>query len=202
MHNIKILYYDKNIILLNKPFGLEIRSILKNKINNNLPNNGILNRLDKYTSGIVIIARNNLFYFYYKKLLLLNYIKKKYIAFTEKKNIKGFINLCIYKKKKIIIGKHGKKSISFYKIIKNKKNFNLLYIYIKTGRTHQIRKHLNYCKIFLKNDFYYIKKKKNFLNTLHFKTISFFYPFIMNNFILSCNLTKEIKKFFLINFLK
>ncbi|WP_053463623.1 pseudouridine synthase [Candidatus Carsonella ruddii] len=99
MHNIKILYYDKNIILLNKPFGLEIRSILKNKINNNLPNNGILNRLDKYTSGIVIIARNNLFYFYYKKLLLLNYIKKKYIAFTEKKNIKGFINLCIYIKK-------------------------------------------------------------------------------------------------------
>ncbi|AFP83995.1 pseudouridine synthase [Candidatus Carsonella ruddii] len=202
MQNIKILYYDKNIIILNKPFGIEINKIIKKKTNNNLPNNGLLNRLDKYTSGIITIARNNLFYFYYKKLLLSNYIKKKYIVFTEKKFFKGFINLSIKKKKNILIKKNYKKSLSFYKIIKKNNNNNFLYIYIKTGRTHQIRKHLYHSKIFIKNDFYLKKKKNTFLNNLHFKTISFFYPFIMKNFSLSCNLTKEIKKNFLINFLK
>ncbi|WMC20408.1 MAG: pseudouridine synthase [Candidatus Carsonella ruddii] len=201
MYNIKIIYYDKNIIIINKPFGLEINKIIKNKIKNNLPNNGILNRLDKYTTGIVLIARNIFFYFYYKKILLSNFIKKKYISITEKTFIKGFINLSIFKKKIIFIKKNKKKSLSYYKIIKNRKNISLNYIYIKTGRTHQIRKHLNYCRIFLKNDFYY-KKEKKFLNTLHYKKISFFYPSIMKNFKLSCNLTKEMKKIFLINFLK
>ncbi|WGS66619.1 pseudouridine synthase [Candidatus Carsonella ruddii] len=201
MYNIKIIYYDKNIIIINKPFGIEISKVIKNKIKNNLPNNGILNRLDKYTSGIILIARNFLFYFYYKKLILSNFIKKKYIAITEKTFIKGFINLSIFKKKNIFIKKYKKKSLSYYKIIKNTKKINFNYIYIKTGRTHQIRKHLNYCKIFLKNDYYYSNEKK-FLNTLHYKKISFFYPSIMKNFTLSCNLTKEMRKIFLINFLK
>ncbi|MGP4128204.1 MAG: pseudouridine synthase [Candidatus Carsonella ruddii] len=201
MYNIKIIYYDKNIIIINKPFGIEISKIIKKKIKNNLPNNGILNRLDKYTSGIILIARNILFYFYYKKLILSNFIKKKYIAITEKTFLKGFINLSIFKKKNIFIKKFRKKSLSFYKIIKNTKKINFNYIYIKTGRTHQIRKHLNYCEIFLKNDFYY-SNKKNFSNTLHYKKISFFYPSIMKNFTLSCNLTKEMKKIFLINFLQ
>ncbi|XZR52541.1 MAG: pseudouridine synthase [Candidatus Carsonella ruddii] len=201
MYNIKIIYYDKNIIIINKPFGIEISKIIKNKIKNNLPNNGILNRLDKYTTGLVLIARNICFYFYYKKILLSNFIKKKYIAITEKTFIKGFINLSIFKKKKIFIKKNEKKSLSYYKIIKYTKKNNLNYIYIKTGRTHQIRKHLNYCKIFLKND-YYFNKKKNFFNTLHYKKISFFYPSIMKNFTLSCNLTKEMRKIFLINFLQ
>ncbi|BFI90959.1 pseudouridine synthase [Candidatus Carsonella ruddii] len=201
MYNIKIIYYDKNIIVINKPFGIEIGKVLKNKIKNNLPNNGILNRLDKYTTGIVLIARNILFYFYYKKLILSNYILKKYIAITEKTFIKGFINLSIFKKKNVIIKKNSKKSISYYKTIKQAKNINLNYIYIKTGRTHQIRKHLNYCEILLKNDYYY-SKRKIFLNTLHYKKISFYYPSIMKNFTLSCNLSKEMKKIFLINFLK
>ncbi|WMC19217.1 MAG: RNA pseudouridine synthase [Candidatus Carsonella ruddii] len=201
MYNIKIIYYDKNIIVINKPFGIEINKVIKNKIKNNLPNNGILNRLDKYTSGIVLIARNIFFYFYYKKLILSNFIKKKYIAITEKTLKKGFINLSIFKKKCVFIKKNKKKGLSFYKIIKNTKKINFNYIYIKTGRTHQIRKHLNYCKIFLKNDYYYSNKKK-FLNTLHYRKISFFYPSIMKNFTLSCNLTKEIKKIFLINFLQ
>ncbi|XZR52950.1 MAG: pseudouridine synthase [Candidatus Carsonella ruddii] len=200
MYNIKIIYYDKNIIIVDKPFGIEISKVIKNKVKNNLPNSGILNRLDKYTSGIVLIARNIFFYFYYKKLILSNFIKKQYIAITEKTFIKGFINLSIFKKKNIIIKKNKKKSLSFYKIIKKTKKINFNYIYIKTGRTHQIRKHLNYCEIFLKNDFYFNKNK--FSNTLHYKKISFFYPSIMKNFTLSCNLTKEMKKIFLINFLK
>lgn len=201
MHKIKIKYYDKNIIIVNKPLGIEIEKILKNKIKNNLPNKGILNRLDKYTSGIIIIARNLIFYFFYKKMLLNKFVKKKYLTIIKKKFFKGFINLSLFKKKKIYIKKFFKKSITFYKILKNNKFFTFLNIYIKTGRTHQIRKHLKHSNINIINEIYYEKKNK-FINTLHFKEIEFFYPFLMKNFKLSCILPIEMKKIFLINFLK
>lgn len=201
MHKIKIEYYDKNIIIINKPVGIEIFSLLKNKIKNNLPNKGILNRLDKYTSGIILIARNLMFYFFYKKIILKKIIKKNYITIVEKNNNSGFINLSIYKKRKILIKKFFKKSITFYKKIKNSYKNNIYNIYIKTGRTHQIRKHLNFSNIIIKNEFYYNKNLK-LINTLHHKKISFFYPLIMKNFFLYCNIPTEMKKIFLINILK
>ncbi|MBY0585446.1 hypothetical protein K5B08_00915, partial [Candidatus Carsonella ruddii] len=105
MHKIKIKYYDKNIIIINKPVGIEIVNFLKLKIKNNLPNKGILNRLDKYTSGIILIARNLMFYYFYKKIILNKMIKKKYIAIVENGKKKGYINLSIFKKKKIFIKK-------------------------------------------------------------------------------------------------
>lgn len=201
MYKIKIKYFDKNIILIEKPLGIEITNILKKKIKNNLPNKGILNRLDKYTSGIILIARNVFFYFFYKKILIKKIIKKTYISIINKEIYKGFINLSILKKKKIFIKKNFKKSLTFYKIFKKKNYKSLIYIYIKTGRTHQIRKHLNYSKINILNDLYYNKKKK-FINTLHYKNVSFYYPLFMKNFNLSCNIPIEMKKIFLFNFLK
>ncbi|BCG49367.1 pseudouridine synthase [Candidatus Carsonella ruddii] len=201
MYKITIKYYDKNIIIINKPVGIEVNKILKIKIKNNIPNKGILNRLDKYTSGIIMIARNLVFYYFYKKIILLQIIKKKYIVFVDNKTNNGFINLSILKKKKISIEQFSKKSLSFYKKIKKLKSQTLLFVYIKTGRTHQIRKHLIHCGIMIKNEFYYNKIKK-FINTLHFKTVSFFYPFNLKILKLSCNIPNEMKKIFLINFLK
>ncbi|MGK2916103.1 MAG: pseudouridine synthase [Candidatus Carsonella ruddii] len=201
MNKIKIKYYDKNVILIYKPIGVEVLNLLKFKLKNTIPNKGILNRLDKYTSGIILIARNLYFYFFYKKMLIKNYIKKIYISISKKKIKTGFINLNILKKKKSIINKKGKKSLTFYKILKKRKNNSILFIYIKTGKTHQIRKHFFHCKLNIINDFYNNKINK-FLNTLHYKKISFFYPFFKKNFILSCNIPIEMKKIFLIFFLK
>ncbi|WP_433927963.1 pseudouridine synthase [Candidatus Carsonella ruddii] len=201
MYKIKIIYYDKNIIIINKPIGVEVYSFLKKKIRNNLPNKGILNRLDKYTSGIILIARNLMFYYYYKKITINKIIKKNYITIIERNVFKGFINLSIFKKNKILIKKFFKKSITFYKKIKQIKNFNILDIFIKTGRTHQIRKHFKHSGINIKNEFYYNKKIK-FINTLHYKKISFFYPLKMKKFNLYCNLPIEMRKIILINILK
>ncbi|WP_432781764.1 pseudouridine synthase [Candidatus Carsonella ruddii] len=102
MYKITIKYYDKNIIIINKPVGIEVDKIIKIKIKNNIPNKGILNRLDKYTSGIIMIARNLVFYYFYKKIMLLKIIKKKYIVFVDNKINNGFINLSISKKKKYL----------------------------------------------------------------------------------------------------
>ncbi|MFI4847090.1 MAG: pseudouridine synthase [Candidatus Carsonella ruddii] len=201
MNKIKIKYYDKNIIIIYKPIGVEVINLLKIKIKNKIPNKGILNRLDKYTSGIILIARNIYFYFFYKKMLIKNYIKKIYISIIKKNVKKGFINLNILKKKKNIINKIGKKSLTFYKILKKRKNNSIILIYIKTGRTHQIRNHFFHCKLNIINDFYNNKINK-FLHTLHYKKISFFYPVFKKNFILSCNIPIEMKKIFLIFFLK
>ncbi|XRA05374.1 MAG: pseudouridine synthase [Candidatus Carsonella ruddii] len=201
MNKIKIKYYDKNIIIIYKPIGVEVINLLKNKIKNKIPNKGILNRLDKYTSGIILIARNIYFYFFYKKMLIKNYIKKIYISIIKKNIKKGFINLNILKNKKNIINKIGKNSLTFYKILKKKKDNSIVFIYIKTGRTHQIRNHFFHCKLNIINDFYNNKINK-FLHTLHYKKISFFYPFLKKNFTLSCNIPIEMKKIFLIFFLQ
>ncbi|BAF35159.1 ribosomal large subunit pseudouridine synthase [Candidatus Carsonella ruddii PV] len=204
MFNFKINYFDNNIIVINKPIGIEVKNLLNVnfiKLNDKIPNFGILNRLDKYTSGLILVAKNFYFYFYFKKLIVKNLIKKNYISFVNKKIKKGFVNVDIFKKKKSSIIKNNKKSITYYKIIKEKKNFSFLNICIKTGRTHQIRLHMMHIEKKIFNDFYY---NKTYLlnNTLHFKKMMFYYPFIKKKINLFCSLNNDIKKIFLFNFLK
>ncbi|AFP83801.1 ribosomal large subunit pseudouridine synthase [Candidatus Carsonella ruddii CS isolate Thao2000] len=193
MFNFKILYYDKNIIVINKPVGVIFSKLyccdfIKNK--KYLPNKGILNRLDKYTSGIILIAKNITFYFFFKKLLLLRIIKKKYKTFFLSKK-KGFINLSLKKKKFVFLKIKEKKSLTYYKIIKKLKKTNFYNVCIKTGRTHQIRIHINHIIFNL--------KKKILLNYLHYYSIMFYYPFIKKNFNLFCKTSIEFKKNILIN---
>ncbi|AFP84355.1 pseudouridine synthase [Candidatus Carsonella ruddii] len=204
MFNFKIRYLDKNIIVINKPIGITIKELINLNylyFNNKIPNFGILNRLDKYTSGLILIAKNLFFYFYFKKLIIKNLIKKNYISFINEKINKGFINVDIFKKKKSLIIKNSKKSVTYYKIIKKKKYFSFLNICIKTGRTHQIRLHLLHIKKKIFNEFYY-NKIVLLNNTLHFKKIMFYYPFLKKKINLFCNLNYDIKRIFLFNFLK
>ncbi|AFP83611.1 pseudouridine synthase [Candidatus Carsonella ruddii] len=194
MFNFKLIYYDKNIIVINKPVGIIFSKIYNcNLIKKKgyLPNKGILNRLDKYTSGIILIARNITFYFFFKKLLLLRIIKKKYKTFFLSKK-KGYINLSLKKKKFVFLKKKEKKSLTYYNIIKNFKNINFYNICIKTGRTHQIRIHIKHINLNL-------FKNNNFLKHLHYYSIMFYYPFIKKNFNLFCKTSIELKKNILIN---
>ncbi|MFC1700712.1 RluA family pseudouridine synthase [Patescibacteria group bacterium] len=165
---IDIIFENSDIIVIDKPAGLlvhpthkkekdtlidwlinyypEIRNVGDDK---NRP--GIVHRLDKDTSGLLIIVKNNKYFDYLKKLFANRKIEKKYLALVvgHLKEKKGIITKSIslskknYKKRSALLDSHSKTAITKYKVIKEYKDYSLLEISPKTGRTHQIRIHLS-----------------------------------------------------------
>ena len=151
---IDVVYEDEYLLLVNKPSNLLVEPY-KIGTNNNLacmvanyffeqqiPSKiHLVNRLDKCTSGIVIIAKNQ----YIKNLMCKTKITKKYLAVVEgKTDTSGTIKINIDKEafsNSRIIGELGKESITEYKTISydEKRDVSLLEVEILTGRTHQIR---------------------------------------------------------------
>jgi len=173
MEDIKIIYEDKDILAINKPAGLLVHPALKThektlvdwlvekypEVKNvgDLPElrPGIVHRLDKDTSGVLLIAKNQRAFEYLKLQFQNRKIKKKYIALVHG-DVKppggaksGVIELPIAKSKKDFrkrsaAGKLAGKTrdaITEYKIIEKFSKYTLLDVFPKTGRTHQIRVH-------------------------------------------------------------
>ncbi|UOQ33067.1 TRNA pseudouridine synthase A [Candidatus Vidania fulgoroideae] len=184
----KVSFFLKNryLFLVNKERGIKVYPIrdedntlinILDKVNVNLTRFGLLNRLDKYSSGIIVFCRKEKVF---KKMIIeqkKKKIKKFYIAL-----VKGFTK---FKKKKVTCFLKGKKGCFYsfkkkkeYKfsstnfILLNKGSFNneglsLVKCITNTGRYHQIRKHLKIINLCLFNDKIYDRKtKKNgfFLN--------------------------------------
>ena len=164
---LKIIYEDKDIIVINKPAGLVVHP-LKPEQDDTLVNEllaycpeiknvgddplrpGIVHRLDKDTSGLMLIAKNNQAFEYFKKQFQERKIEKKYIALVhgKVKDKKGIITKAIslsrkdHKKRSALFDEKAKKARTEYKVLKYYKNYTLLEVFPKTGRTHQIRIHL------------------------------------------------------------
>ena len=163
---INIVYEDKDIIVVNKPAGMVthpaagnkdktlVNALLYYKKNslssiNNDDRPGIVHSLDKDTSGLLVIAKNNLAHLDLAKQFKEHSIKRKYYAIVwgipENQIIKGFIKRHKINRKKMILSNfnNGKYSETSIKI---KKAFNicsLIECSLKTGRTHQVRVHMN-----------------------------------------------------------
>ncbi|XZR52734.1 MAG: RluA family pseudouridine synthase [Enterobacteriaceae bacterium] len=211
---LNILYEDKYLIIINKPNNFVIHpgyKNLKNTLINSLIyyNNflilikklGIVHRLDKDTSGLIILTKTLLS----RKLMINSFkyqkIKKKYYGIVTGNVINnGYINAKIKRdiknRIKMNINKNGKKSITYYKIIKKFKHYTKLKILIKSGRTHQIRIHMLYINHPLINDKKYNKNKnilykknipKNIFNrhALHSYYLNFYHP--IYGFNINCN---------------
>ncbi len=159
------IYEDNNILIINKQNNIIVHPGCGNKNNTlmnalmyyypiiykNVPRCGIIHRLDKNTTGLLIIAKDIKTY---EKLI--NNMKKKkifksYITLVwGKVKSNGIINKPIlrhkYQRKIMSINKNGKKAITHFKIIEKYSFCTLLKINLETGRTHQIRVHMNYIK--------------------------------------------------------
>jgi len=166
---IDIVYEDKNVIVVNKPAGLlvhsttpersEIEKTLAGWILSRFPEvvnvgdsenrPGIVHRLDKDTSGIMVIAKNQKVFEHLKNQFQNRDVKKTYkaIIFGTPEEAEGIIDKQIglkagTTKRTVFGGKMVKEALTKYKILESFKDASYLEISPKTGRTHQIRVHL------------------------------------------------------------
>ena len=161
-----IIYEDNNIIVVNKQKGLVVHpangnpdGTLVNAIMNICKDSlsgiggeirpGIVHRLDKDTSGLIIIAKNDKAHINLSEQMKNHEVKKTYIALVRGsvKENEATIDMPIGRstkdRKKMAVSKNGKNAITHFKVIKRYENYTLLEIKIETGRTHQIRVHMS-----------------------------------------------------------
>lgn len=164
----KILYEDDHLAIISKPQDLVVHPGAGNP-NNTLVNGllykfdnlakgsdelrpGIVHRLDKDTSGLMIIAKSDEAYSKLVKIFKTRKIKKTYLAIVYGKlDDFGVIDYPIgrdrkNRKKFCVTNYNSKRAISKYKLLKNFDNYSLVKINLITGRTHQIRVHFSYIK--------------------------------------------------------
>ena len=184
-HTTKIIYEDTNYIVTNKNNAIAVHSgskngiglidIFRSKFGNHIE---LCHRLDKQTSGCLVLAKNKKSVKYFSNLLTKNEIKKTYIAILKGKfKDKKIIENEIYKNNLMKL----KKSKSIFKLVRQLKNTSIVSVDLHTGRTHQIRIHasqINHPIIFDKkygDEIFDSSINLNFKKTLalHSKSISF-----------------------------
>ncbi|BCR21466.1 RluA family pseudouridine synthase [Borrelia sp. HM] len=187
---IKILYEDTDVIVIDKPQGilshpgisnfentvvnflLHHISGLKDNFHEDKIRPGIVHRLDKETSGIMICAKNLTTLNFLSKQFKERFVKKVYIAVVkgnfkiDSGIIETFIDRDRYDRKKFSVHENrGKRAFTKYKVFVNIGNYALIVLSPQTGRTHQLRVHMKYLNHPILGDSVYSKLDKGFLKT-------------------------------------
>lgn len=182
--SIEILYEDEDIAIINKPMGIishPTNTIRTNTVVNflmsmyeNLPNlngedrEGIVHRLDKDTSGLMIVALNDESMINLKSMFENRSIIKKYRAIVNNRfeNLSGIIEKNISRsmknRKLMTVDENGKYAKTGYKVVMQNSQYAYLDIELFTGRTHQIRVHLSSINHPILGDKDYNNNKSNF----------------------------------------
>lgn len=199
---VDIVYEDADIIVVNKPKGLVVHpangnpdGTLVNAIMNICKDSlsgiggekrpGIVHRLDKDTSGLLIIAKNDKAHILMSEQIKNREVNKHYIALVRGiiQEDEATINMPIARskkdRKKMAVDKDGREAITHFKVLKRYDHYTLIELKIDTGRTHQIRVHMAEIGHPVIGDEVYSNGKNEFNikgQMLHAKSLEFKHP--------------------------
>lgn len=200
--NLDIVYEDEDVLVVNKEKGIVVHPAPGNYTGtlvngilhhcsdlsgiNGVIRPGIVHRIDKDTSGILVIAKNDEAHNDLAAQFKEHSIKREYYALVEGKfsNIKGTVDKPISRDKKerikMAINSDGKRAVTHYEVLEQyDKGVSLVKCTLETGRTHQIRVHMSSIGHPLVGDLVYGYKRQKFNiegQALHAKTLGFIHP--------------------------
>ena len=219
--NLDILYDDFDIIMVNKPPFMVVhptKSHSESTIANGITDYIIkknekvkvrfVNRLDMNTSGLVIVAKNAYAHHALSLDMSKDKVEKTYITVVKGivKEDFGTINQPIYRPTedsiKRVVDERGQESVTHYKVLERLNDATVLEVKLETGRTHQIRVHMNYIGHGIIGDELYGYVDENLINrqALHAYSLKFNQPRTKEELKFKANLPKDIED--LINKLK
>lgn len=198
--DIDIVYEDDYLAVINKKSGIVVHPAVGNYSHtlvnglmyhfNNISKEGtirpgIVHRLDKDTSGLMVVAKNDLVHDKLSNMIKEKQVERKYLALVwgTIKHEKGTIDAPIgrdlnNRQKYTVTDINSKDSVTHFKVLERFKDVTLIECKLDTGRTHQIRVHMEYIGHPVVNDPVYGKRKiiNNFGQMLHSKSIRFVHP--------------------------
>lgn len=216
--DIDIVYEDDDVMVINKKSGVVVHPAPGN-YSGTLVNGlmylskdlshvngefrpGIVHRIDKDTSGLLIVAKNDKAHRILAEELKEKKIKRKYIALVS-----GVINHDVGeidapigrdpsdRKKMCVTSTNSKDAITHFRVLERYKNASLIECELETGRTHQIRVHMKYIDHPVINDPVYGKSNHGeFGQLLHAKEITFTHPTTKEIMTFSCEVPEEFNK--------
>ncbi len=216
---IEIVYEDDDIIIVNKARGMVVHPAIGhhsgtlvnallyhvNSLSQNQDNfrPGIVHRIDKDTTGLLMVAKNDFSHASLSEQLKNRTVKREYIAlvhggFSESE---GKVDAPIGRDKndrlKMAINIYGKNAVTHYKLIEAIGIYSLLSLKLETGRTHQIRVHMKYIKHPLVGDYVYGSSKSKYSKIgqlLHAKSLGFIHPRTNEYMEFDSDLPEDFKK--------
>lgn len=217
--DLDIIYEDEDIMVINKPSGVVVHPGAGNKENtlanglmyytknlsdiNGEERPGIVHRLDKDTSGLMLVAKTNKAHNILTEDFKDHKVKREYIAllcgvfpYNEAKIDAPIGRDTTNRKKMTVTENNSKNAITHLKVLKRYENNTLVSLKLETGRTHQIRVHMKYIGYPVFNDPVYnhqvIKELGQFL---HSKTITFDHPITKKNMFFESTLPNYFLKY-------
>lgn len=216
---LEIIYEDKDVVIINKSKDMVVHPAPGNYsgtlVNallyhidslssiNGIIRPGIVHRLDKDTSGLLIIAKNDFSHRALSEDLKDRKIYREYIALVNNiiKNDKGTINAPLgrdpnNRKQMKVIATNSKEAITHYEVIKRYDKYTLVKVQLETGRTHQIRVHFSYINHPIVGDPVYSSGKNEFnldKQLLHARKLGFIHPRTKEYLEFECEISDDFK---------
>lgn len=214
---INIVYEDDDLLVINKKSGMVVHPgngntsgtlvnalmhYTKNLSNKEAFRPGIVHRIDKDTSGLMLVAKNDKAHDILAEGFKNKTIKREYIALVcgVIGEDSGVIDAPIGRdakdrKKMCVTSENSKKAVTNFKVLKRYEHYTLLRLILDTGRTHQIRVHMKYIGHPVYNDPVYGKAYNDFGQFLHSASIDFEQPTTHEHLHFECDVPKEFQDF-------
>ena len=221
-----IVFEDDSLIVVNKPSGMVVHpskghysgtlvnallyhsNSLSDSTSEEIYRPGLVHRIDKDTSGLLVIAKNNDVHQKLAEQIAENKMSREYIAIVDGHfaHETGVVDAPLSRHQtnrlKRVVEKGGKNAITHFEVLDSFADYSLVSCRLETGRTHQIRAHMEFIKHPIVNDpLYHPKGKKatEFGQFLHARTLSFTHPLTGETLNFQVEPPKEFAEFIQLN---